>query len=170
VPGNTPFYAFPYPLGTDLIADGDDVIHSLATAVENAMKGTAGAPRAWAAVLGGAGGSIGQAVWTAVAGVTCTGCPVGAVLLAAGSVSMNTATPAGQLQARLASAGATILPSPATAAPLANQPSASYWSNIGVLGIATTTAPNPTVNIEGWINSGGASIHAGTHIVVARIV
>lgn len=33
MPANTPL-GYPYPLGTDRLADGDDAIHALATAVE----------------------------------------------------------------------------------------------------------------------------------------
>jgi hypothetical protein len=34
MPATTPKYAFPYPLGTDLIAEGDDAIKALAERVE----------------------------------------------------------------------------------------------------------------------------------------
>ena len=44
MPANTPLFAFPYPLGTDRVADGDDAIHALALAVEGQMSGTAGTP------------------------------------------------------------------------------------------------------------------------------
>lgn len=38
MPANTPVFAWPYPLGTDLLADGDDAIRNLATAIENTFK------------------------------------------------------------------------------------------------------------------------------------
>lgn len=37
MPGSTPIYGFPYPLGSDPVKDGDNVIQSLATDVENQM-------------------------------------------------------------------------------------------------------------------------------------
>ena len=43
MPANTPKYAFPYPLGTDLIADGDDSIKALAERVEAVLGDGAGA-------------------------------------------------------------------------------------------------------------------------------
>jgi len=37
MPGSTPKFAFPYPLGTDLIADGDDTIKALAEKVDTVL-------------------------------------------------------------------------------------------------------------------------------------
>jgi hypothetical protein len=36
--GNTPYYGFPYPTGTDRVADGDNAIQSLATAIDIALS------------------------------------------------------------------------------------------------------------------------------------
>ena len=38
MPGSTPIYGFPYPLGTDPVRDGDNVIQNLATDVENTIS------------------------------------------------------------------------------------------------------------------------------------
>ena len=44
----TPFYAFPYPLGTDRVADGDNAIQALAEKMEAVLgKGTGATTRAW---------------------------------------------------------------------------------------------------------------------------
>lgn len=39
MPGATPIYGFPYPLGTDPVAQGDNVIRSLAEDVETVIDG-----------------------------------------------------------------------------------------------------------------------------------
>lgn len=38
MPANTPDKAFPYPLGSDRLMDGDDAIHALALAVDNSIQ------------------------------------------------------------------------------------------------------------------------------------
>lgn len=43
MPANTPKYALPYPLGTDLIANGDDMIKALAERVEAVLGPTSAA-------------------------------------------------------------------------------------------------------------------------------
>ncbi|MBF6085302.1 hypothetical protein IU485_28435 [Nocardia cyriacigeorgica] len=55
MPGQTPVYGFPYPLGTEPVAQGDNVIQSLATAVETTLQNNdftpgAGAPPSASAV------------------------------------------------------------------------------------------------------------------------
>jgi len=40
VPATTPISKLPYPLGTDLIADGDDAIHALATGLDGSNWAT----------------------------------------------------------------------------------------------------------------------------------
>lgn len=42
MPANTPIFGFPYPVGTDRVADGDDAIKALAERVEGILGGTVG--------------------------------------------------------------------------------------------------------------------------------
>ena len=42
MPGSTPIYGFPYPLGSDPVSDGDSVIRELAEDVETVIAGNVG--------------------------------------------------------------------------------------------------------------------------------
>jgi hypothetical protein len=42
MPAATTLFGFPYPVGTDRVADGDDAIHSLAQKLEDQLSGQAG--------------------------------------------------------------------------------------------------------------------------------
>lgn len=164
----TPFYAFPYPVGTDRVMDGDNAIQALAEKVEQTLgKGTGPVVRAWSA-KNGVGGVFGANAWTAFCSVVLTGAPVGAIVAILGSAGMSPTTATALAQVRLASAGATIAPT--VAAPKVNQSGANLWSNIAVYGIATITVAAPTINIEGFVNSGTVNVDAETHLVALRIV
>lgn len=54
MPATTPNLALPYPLGTDRVMDGDDAIHSLATALDGtAWVGIAAFANGWTNFGGG---------------------------------------------------------------------------------------------------------------------
>lgn len=67
MPASTPKYAFPYPLGTDFIADGDDAIKALAERVE-AVLGPAWIPLPFGAGWSSLGGAYQSADYCKVAG------------------------------------------------------------------------------------------------------
>lgn len=61
MPGATPFYGWPYPIGTDPLDDAVSVIpQSLATAIENTLRSWGGiaTPGTWAAPTGFVGGTV----------------------------------------------------------------------------------------------------------------
>jgi hypothetical protein len=167
MPAATPFYAFPYPLGTDLVSGGDDAIKALADRVETIMgKGTSPTVRTWQAMRGTAG-AFNSPAWTGMVSVTLTGCPVGATVLLLSSLTLSAAVAGAQVGSRITSTGMTITPA---ATPLVNQGSANVWSNIAVYGIGVVTVANPVVTAEGLVNTGSGNIDAGCHLVAARIV
>jgi hypothetical protein len=148
--------------------DGDNAIQALAQKVEDTLKGTGtSSARVWSA-KNGVGGVFGAAAWTAFCSVTLTGAPVGAVVALLASAGMSPTTATALAQVRLVSAGATIVPS--LAAPKVNQNAGNFWSNLAVFGLATITVAAPTVNVEGYVNTGTVNVDAETHIIALRIV
>ena len=163
----TPKYAFPYPIGTDRVMDGDNAIQALAERVEAVLAGTGSGGNAWS-VRQGAGGVFGANAWTPILSIALTSCPIGAVVAVLASAGLSTTTATAVAQARLTSAGATI--APAGAAPKTNQSGANLWSNIAVFGLATVTAAAPTINLEGFVNTGTANVDLESHMIAIRVI
>jgi len=163
----TPFYAFPYPIGTDRVMDGDDAIKALAERVEAVLgKGTGASTRAWSSKQT-AGGSIGAGTWTSVIGLTCTGAPVGAILAVLAASTFSPTTAGGLAQARIVSAGATMT---TPVSPKVNASGANVWLALPVFAIATVTVASPAINTEWIVNSGSLNIDPESHMIAVRII
>jgi len=163
----TPFYAFPYPIGTDRVMDGDNAIQALAEKVESVLgKGTSPAARTWAAQRA-INGSFGSGVWTGLISMTLTGCPVGAVVLVVSVLQISHSVVGGLMFSRLTSPGATLAPA---AQPYVNSGAVNTWQHNVVLAVATVTTAAPTITQEAQTNTGTATVDVGGHMVAVRIV
>lgn len=149
MPGTTPLFAFPYPLGTDPISDGDDQMKALAERVEAILKPTVVMPVLTAQVGAPAAGWAPFTVYKY--GKTCT--LVGA---------QNFVASAGT-----AMAAATLIASmPASVLPVARVGGGAFYGGIGpavflldVNGGLTTYGPafpiNTTISVNAtWTTAG----------------
>lgn len=166
----TPKYAFPYPIGTDRIMDGDNVMQALAERVEAVLGGGSGNTRYWSAIRGADDQFPAGGAWTAMLVVTLTGLPIGGVAIVTSDLSIQ--APAGggaYMQNRLSSGGGTL--SPANAYARSSIPAANYWTSASVTALVVATAANPTVTQEALVTGGGnATVLMGSHLTAYRIV
>jgi len=167
----TPFYAFPYPLGTDRVADGDNAIQSLAEKIEQVLgKGTGAATRAWGTPYPADNDFTANAAYVGLISGTLTACPVGAVVLTIWVAKFNTPAVANALvKSRITSAGITWLI--VSGEPITSTPSATrVWGTHTGVAIGTVSIAAPTVTVEGLATGGGnCTIGAGSALQTVRI-
>lgn len=161
--GATTRFAFPYPTGTDRVADGDNAMQALAERVETVMGLATG--KYWTKVRGSTPGTYTSGTWTTLHSVPLTGLPIGGVVFVWASTILSNDTASAQIQTRISSATATIDPN-ATA--MANMP-ATLRATLASFAVVTATGAAPSIDIQGIANAGTSTVDPLSHVVVLRI-
>jgi hypothetical protein len=166
--GTTPTYSWPYPTGTDRVADGDNAIQALAVAIENSFKGT----RGWGARFATPAGFPGDSSWRPLVANQLTGIPIGSVVACMGNATLSPSTaPGTYMQISFTNSTGLAHTGGLTAPPVAKMQStvANSYVNLTVFDLFVVTGANPTVALYGFANGGTISVDAETHQVITRL-
>lgn len=162
-------YAFPYPIGTDRVMDGDNAIQALAQRVEDVMAGNTGMTRFWGMQRTQDDGFPGDGGWKGLLTLALTGLPVGGVVVAVSNLSVNCTTAAGTfVQNRITCTAGTAVP----ASPFARAsiPGVQWWTHLNVVCVITATGASPSITQEAMCSAGTATTLQGSHLVAYRII
>jgi hypothetical protein len=161
--GATTKYAFPYPLGTDPISDGDDQIKALAERVEAVL----GTNRSWQAVRGTDAAMPAVGTWGMAVSLTLTGCPVGSTVLVIGRVEVSAGGVATNVSSRYTLTGATDNLSPGLGSGVSA--AANYYVSLTTFTVITVTVANPVVAIEAMVGQAAGTLRAASTLFAGRI-
>jgi hypothetical protein len=161
--GTTPKYGFPYPTGTDRVADGDNAIQALALKIEQ----TVGATNGWSMQRGSTDGFAGDSTWKALHSLPCTGCGVARLVLVLAFTNLSNFTSGVYVQTQITSPDVSAVGPGSMISK--DQSAGAFWFSQAVGYLCITNAANPVFTVMGLSNGGAPSVEAQSSIIAFRI-